>query len=109
MTSRATAAEVLKLCGGTFTPPWDNTSVGNLCTQIDAEIDGRASPNTFGTGTNHQFFANYLVYRHMIHSNWAAGGAQPPEPYIWTRDVEDWFQRLLTNTTTKGTTYVKMD
>jgi len=105
---RATAAEVLKLWGGTFPPPWDNTSVGNLCTQVDAEIDGRATPSTFGTGTNETFFANTVVYRKMMHANWAAGGAQPPEPVVWTRDVEQWFQSLLTNTTNKAFTTAKL-
>ena len=105
---RATAAEVLKLWGGTFPAPWDNTSVGNLCAQMDAMIDGRATPSTFGTGTNDVFFANSLVYRWMVNSNWAAGGAQPPEPVVWTRDIEEWFQQLLTSTTHDAIVSIKM-
>ena len=96
---RATYAEVVKLNGGVDPVGWDSTSIGHLCTQWDAMLDGRATPSTFGTGVNETFFANFGVYRWIVYNTWAGGGAQPPAPPMWDDFLEDWFQRLLTSTT----------
>jgi hypothetical protein len=105
---RATYAEVVKKFGGSDPPGWDSTSIGSLCTQVDAEIDGRASPSTFGTGTNHVEFANTLVYREIMHSQWVRGGAKPPEPVVWNTQIREWFEALLTDTTYDAITTIKM-
>jgi hypothetical protein len=108
---RATAVEVVKKWGGTNPPGWDATSVGNVCTQVDAEIDGRASPSVFGTSTNFAEFANELVYRRINHANWSAAGgvlSGSPEPRVWSEDLVDWFNALLTDTTTDTITTIKL-
>jgi len=105
---RATAAEVVKKWGGTYPAGWDATSVGNVCTQVDAEIDAKASPSTFGTGTNEVEFANTLVFRRINNMRWAAGPMNVPEPVVWTTEMEEWFQRLLTDTTADAITTVKL-
>ena len=105
---RATAAEVVKKWGGNYPAGWDATSVGNVCTQIDAELDGRASPATFGTGTNEVEFANEYAFRKINMQRWAAGNmTQPPPPHPWGEDMRDWFNALLTNTTYGGIRYIK--
>jgi hypothetical protein len=109
--TRATATEVVKKWGGTYPPGWDATSVGNVCTQVDAEIDGRASPSTFGTSTNFAEFANELVYRRVNHANWSAAGGiltGHVEPVVWTQDLKDWFNALLTDTTEDTMTTIKL-
>ena len=106
---RATAAEVVKKWpGGNYPPPWDATSVGNVCTQVDAEIDGRASPSTFGTGTNEIEFANELVFRKCNYGRWAAGNMTTPAPPVWDQFMIDWFDALLQSTTYDAVTTVKM-
>ena len=106
---RATAAEVVKKWPkGAYPASWDVTSVGDICTQVDAEIDAKASPAIFLTGTAHSEFANMLAYRRCNHGTWAGGNMQEPEPTVWTREMEDWFQSLLTDTTIRRTTTVKL-
>ena len=106
---RATAAEVVKKWGGSYPAGWDATSVGNICTQMDAEIDGRASPSTFATGTNHVEFANEAVFRRINFARWAAGNmTQPPPPRPWDDDMLSWFNALLTDTTHDSISYLKL-
>ncbi len=97
--ARATYAETVKKWGGVDPGGWDSSSIGDVCTQTDAEIDAKASPSTFGTGTDHTEFANMLAYRRVNHGRWSAGDMMTAEPVVWTREMEDWFQRLLTDTT----------
>lgn len=105
---RATAAEVVKKWPkGAYPADWDATSVGNICTQVDAEIDGRASPSTFGTATNHIEFANELAFRKCNYGTWAAGPMNIPPPPVWDREMLAWFNALLTDTTEDAITTVK--
>jgi len=102
---RATYAEVKKKFGGVDpNAAWDETAIGNLCTQVDAELDGRASPSTFGTGTNEIEFANELVYR-KITANLRMFDATPY--VVWTQDMRDWFNSLLKSTTYDGIKVIK--
>lgn len=105
---RATAAEVVKKFGGTYPAGWDATSVGNICTQVDAELNGKASPSTFGTGTNEVEFANELAFRRTNYGIWASGDMTSPAPPLWDEHMETWFQALLTDTTEDAITTVKM-
>jgi len=106
---RATYAEVYKLFGGVTWPAgWTDANVTNLCAQVDAEIDGKASPSTFGTGTNHVLFANMLTYRRILHSVWALGPMTTQEPIVWTTELQEWFEALLTDTTADAVAYLKM-
>lgn len=104
----ATAAEVVKKWGGSYPAGWDATSVGNVCTQVTAEIAAKASPSTWPTGTNADEFANELVFRRVNHGRWAAGHMDTPEPKVWDQELEDWFQNLLTDTTDDALTTIKM-
>lgn len=105
---RATATEVVKKWGGVYPPPYDATSVGNICTQADAELDARAAPSTLGTGTNEAEFANEYVWRKINYMRWAAGPMRTPAPLNpWSEDMQLWFNRLLSNTTKDSTTTVK--
>ena len=106
---RATAAEVVKKWPkGVYPASWDVTSVGDICTQVEAEIDAKARPSVFGTGTNHSEFANMLAFRRCNHGTWAGGNMSAPEPSVWTREMEAWFQNLLTDTTHDSVTTVKL-
>ena len=105
---RATAAEVVKKWPkGAYPASWDATSVGHICTQVDAEIDAKARPSVFGTGTNHIEFANMLAFRRCNHGTWAGGQMQTMEPNVWTREMEEWFQSLLTSTDLDSVATVK--
>lgn len=106
---RATAAEVVKKFGGSYPAGWDATSVGNLCTQVDEEIDAKAQPSTLST-TNTQVveFANMLVYRRVVHGIWAAGPMKSPEPAVWTKEMKEWFDALLTDTEEDSVSVLKM-
>lgn len=105
---RATAVEVVKKWGGVYPPGWDVTSVGLICTQVDAELDAKASPSVFGTTTNFVEFANMLVFRRVNHGRWASGNMNTNEPFVWTSEMEEWFQSLLTDTTEDSVTSVKL-
>lgn len=106
---RATAAEVVKLFGGSYPAGWDATSVGNICTQVDEEIDAKAQPSSLSTSdTQVVFFANMLTYRRVIHGIWASSDQSTPEPVVWTQELYEWFDRLLTDTTHDAITTVKM-
>lgn len=94
---RASAAEVVKLFGGTYPAGWDATSVGNLCTQMDAILDGKATPATFGTGTNDVVFANVCCYRWI--RDLQKDLDDTSESQWWDREMQDWFDSLLTSTT----------
>ena len=105
---RATAAEVVKKWPkGAYPPSWDATSVGNVCTQVDSEIDGRASPAAFGTDTNHIEFANELAFRKCNYGTWAAGRMSAPAPPVWDSLMIDWYNSLLTDTEEKFSAILK--
>lgn len=110
---RATVAEVKKLFGGTLPPNWSTeANVTNLCGQVDYELEGKAAPHSLSsTDTAVVQLANELVYRRMIHADWAHGGGHVsgmPEPVIWTREMLERFDRILTDSSYKGATYLKL-
>lgn len=106
---RATAAEVVKKFGGTYPAGWDATSVGNVCTQVDEEMNAKAGTALSTTDTEVIEFANMLVYRRVLHGIWASGPIHmgTPEPVVWTQEIQEWFERLQTSTTYKGAYYIK--
>lgn len=106
--ARATYAEVVKKWPGGVAPSdWTEASIGNVCTQVDAELNGMASPSTFGTGTNETEFANELVFRKCNYGRWAAGPMDTSPPPVWDDYMKNWFQSLLTDTTKAAITYIK--
>lgn len=107
---RATVAEVKKLWGGTLPANWTTeANVTNLCTQVDCVIDGKTYPDTISTTSNPaKQLANEIVYRKMIHSNWAHAGSEGTEPVIWTTDLIDRLEQLSKSATEGTAVYVKM-
>jgi hypothetical protein len=105
---RATLAGVIKLYGGTTMLPagWGTTNIGDLCTIMDAFLDGKASPSTLGTGTNEARFADYCVFTYIEHQQRKANRGNPIESW-WTNELHEWLQNLLTNTTTDSIGYIK--
>lgn len=107
---RATAAEMLKLCGGVHPPPHDATSFGNFAAQTDAELDMMALPGTLSTtGTNEVALANREAVRLVLHSIWIAAGGTlsgAPEPMcLYNRSYYNHVKRQvrkLQATTTYG-------
>ena len=109
---RATAAEMLKLFGGTHPPGHDATSFGNFAAQTDALLDTKALPSSLSTtGTNEVAFANRKAVDLVIWSLWASAGGPlsgQPEPAIWTQDDNDQLSQLLHDTTADGFSAVDM-
>ena len=114
---RATAAEMLKLFGGTHPPGHDATSFGNFAAQVDAELDMMALPSTLSaTGTNEVALANREAYRMVLHSLWAAAGGtlsgqqEPLSLYnrVYYNHVQDQVRKLLASTTYGGVAVVDM-
>lgn len=105
---RATATEVTKLYGGSTLLPagWDATSIGNMCTIMDAWLDGRATPSTLGTGTNEAAFADYCVYTYIEHQQRKTDRKNPDDSW-WTNEHEEWLQRLMSSTTTDAIGVIK--
>ena len=100
---RATAAEVVKKWGGTYPAGWDATSVGNVCAQVDAELDAKALPDTLGTGTNEAEFANEYTFRKINYQRWTTGNMDTPPPARpWDDEMKDWFAALLSSTSLDG-------
>ena len=108
---RATVGEVTKLWGGTLPANWTTEAdVTNLCTQVDSAIDAKTHPASISgsSGTAKQL-ANEVVYRMMVHANWAhSGGPAADEPVIWTQDLLDRLERLSRDTTAGTASYVTM-
>ena len=110
---RATAAEILKLFGGTYPPGHDATSFGDFAAQVDSELDMMALPGTLSTsGTNEVALANREAYRLVLHSLWAAAGGPlsgAPEPLsLYNRVYYEHVQkqvRKLQRSTTYGPVY----
>lgn len=97
---RATAVEMLKLCGGVHPPPHDATSFGNFAAQVDAELDMMALPGTLSTtGTNEVALANREGVKLVLHSLWiVAGGTKSgaPEPIcIYSRSYYNHVKRQV--------------
>jgi hypothetical protein len=109
---RATAAEMLKLLGGTYPPGHDATSFGNFAAQADSILDTKALPSTLSvSGTNEVAFANRKAVDLVMRALWlSAGGilSGQPEPRMWTQDDDITLAQLLHDTTADGFTTVDM-
>jgi len=115
---RATAAEMLKLFGGTHPPGHDATSFGDFAAQVDAELDMMALPatNLSTTGTKEVALANREGYRLVLHSLWAAAGGslsgqqEPLSLYDvrYYNHVKQQVLKLLAGSTYGGTTTVDL-
>ena len=109
---RATAAEVVKLIGGSYPAGWDATSVGNLCPDADYALDGYVKKyykTSLSTTDNEVIsIANAIVVRKMVSANWVQGGSQGSEPVIFTQEIRDRIAAVCADTTSDGITYVKM-
>jgi muconolactone delta-isomerase len=109
---RATAAEMLKLFGGTYPPGHDATSFGNFAAQTDAILDTKAIPSTLSaTGTNEVAFANRVAVNLVLRALWlSAGGilSGQQQPSIWTNDDNDILAQLLADTTAGRYTTIDM-
>lgn len=102
-------AEVKKLWGGTLPANWTTEAdVTNLCAQVDAIIDGKTNPDVIGTGAKEAQLANDVVYRMMVHADWAHAGLEGEEPVIWNRDLLDRLNRLSTDASVGQAAYMKM-
>ena len=88
MAPRATAAEVLKLFGGSYPPGTDATNIGDLLAQADYHMDGYAkkyySTTLSTTDTSIIYAANITVAQLGARIMWYQAGAglsltaQPP-------------------------------
>lgn len=109
---RATAAEILKLFGGSYPAGHDATSFGNFAAQADAILDTYALPATLSaTGTNEVALANRVAANLVLHSLWAVAGGVltgKPEPVILTRDMKEDITQLLYDSTVDGFTTLDM-
>lgn len=109
---RATAAEMLKLMGGTYPPGHDATSFGNFAAQTDALLDTMALPSTLSTtGTNEVAFANRKAVELVVRALWfSAGGtlSGSPEPPLWTAQDDVTLSLLLHDTTLDRFTSIDM-
>jgi len=99
---RATAAEVLKLFGGSYPTGLDATSVGNLCDTADYQLDGFArgegEPSLSTSDTAIISIANAIAARLCMHSLWMqAGGnlSNVPEPAIITPEIENRIKAII--------------
>ena len=88
---RATYAEVKKLFGGNYPGSWDDTSVGNLCAIVDDELDVYELSTSDDSAVD---LANMLVYRRIIHAQWAHSDMSKPEPVVWDKSMTEWLNRL---------------
>jgi len=112
---RATAAEVLKLMGGSYPPGLDATSVGNLCADGDYILDGYVK-TTYKTdlstsATDVVSIANHIVFRLCMRALWAQGGGTltgMQEPQTLTEELKTRIAAVVGDTTTDGYGYVKM-
>jgi len=111
--ARATAAEMLKLIGGTYPPGHDATSFGNFAAQADAIIDTKALPASLSTtGTNEIALANRLACRLVIRSMWMSAGGPlsgQPEPALLTPDIKESLEELLASTDVEWSTIDTID
>jgi hypothetical protein len=105
---RATAAEVLKLLGGTYPAGFNATNVGNMCAEADYELDDFALANynttLSTTDTAVISIANNVVVRKVIHAQWlhAPIATRGPEPEIFTQHIRDRIEAHLGSTTYDG-------
>jgi len=110
---RATAAEMLKLFGGTYPPGHDATSFDNFAAQADSILDTEALPATLSTtGTNEVALANRIAVQLVIWSLWMSAGGPlsgQPEPPLFTKDMKVSLEQLLAGTTAEWSTIDTLD
>jgi hypothetical protein len=109
---RASAAEMLKLFGGSYPPPHDATSFGNFAAQADAVLDTFALPAALSTtGTNEVALANRVAANLVLRALWASAGgvlSGKPEPVVLSNDMKDEVRQLLYDSTVDGFTTLDM-
>lgn len=103
---RASAAEMLKLFGGTYPPGHDATSFGNLAVYADALIDGYSLPAVCPTvGAPIVGVANRIAVHLVQKAMWLSAGGilsgQEP-PVIMTKDLKDIIDKVNMDTTADG-------
>ena len=108
---RATAAEVLKLFGGTYPPGTSAANITDLLTDADYIIDGyvrkhyKSSLSTTDMAVIHM--ANQIVARLGMRILWyQAGGvlSGTPEPEMLTSEMKDIIESMVADTTTDDST-----
>ena len=115
---RATAAEIKKLFHGSWPSGADDTSVGNLLAGIDYKLDGfvkkyyEAALSTTDTTVIH--IANMLGKQEVLRGLWAnAGGAANPElgaePALFTQEIIDLIEAVISDTTRDGVSWFALD
>jgi hypothetical protein len=111
--ARATAAEMLKLFGGTYPPGYDATNFVTFAAQADAILDTEALPATLSTtGTNEIALANRIAVNLVHRSIWlGAGGILSgfPEPVYFTDDMKRQLEQLLASTDVEWSTLDMID
>ena len=107
MAARATAAEVLKLFGGSYPPGTDASNIGDLLDAADYHMDGYAK-QFYGetlstTDTSIIYAANITVAQLGARIMWYQAGAglsQTPQPPVLTDEVKFLIDASLVDTTT---------
>jgi len=106
---RATVSEVKKLFGGTLPANWTTeANVTNLCTQVDAAIDGKTTGSVSTSSAAAKQLANELVARYMMWGNWMHAGSEGEEPVIWNRDMLDRLEQLTIAPADGTAAYMKL-
>ena len=104
-------AAVKIMWGGTLHANWTTeANVTALCGQVDEEVDSKTYPVVLSTtdATILQLCTE-VVYRRMMHANWAhRGGAPAEEPVVWTRDLLDRLAQLSRDATEGTAAYMKL-
>ena len=111
MVDRATVAAVKIMWGGTLPANWTTeANVTAVCGQVDEEVDSKTFPVVLSTSDATVLqLCNEVVYRRMIHTNWAhRGGVPAEEPVVWTTDLLDRLEQLSRSATAGTAAYVKM-
>ena len=115
---RATAAEIKKLFHGSWPSGATDSSVGDLLAGIDYKLDGfvkkyyEAALSTTDTTVIH--IANMLGKQEVLRGLWAnAGGAANPdlgaEPALFTQEIVDLIEAVISDTTRDGVSWFALD
>ncbi len=103
---RATAAEMLKLFGGTYPPGHDATSFGDVAVHADALIDAYSLPAVAPTtGIEILGLANRIAVHIINHAQWlSAGGVLSgfPDPPTLEPDILELLDKINMDTTADG-------
>lgn len=107
---RSTAAEVEDLLGS-YPAGWDATSVGELCTSAYARLNGYVklyyNTSLSETDTDVVDIENLIVVQ-MLHYANAVHQGKDVLPAIFTQEVKDLIDAVVTNTALDGSTTVNL-